>query len=113
MPASMADGEVVAVVASVGEVDVVAGGVGCPAGVGALLRPTEKAATAPDTAGHPTPPATTSTSPTEATTATTSPSAMLAGIPVYWIADSMRSFSLYREFREVPDTGGPIASAVS
>ena len=38
---------------------------------------------------------------------------MLAGIPVYWIADSRRSFSLYREFREVPDTGGPIASAVS
>ena len=37
----------------------------------------------------------------------------LTGIPVYWVAESRRSFSLYREFRAVPDTGGPVASAVS
>ena len=34
-------------------------------------------------------------------------------MPIYWIAESRRSFALYREFREVPATGGPIASAVS
>ncbi|NMM23134.1 MAG: hypothetical protein HHJ11_06500 [Phycicoccus sp.] len=68
---------------------------------------------APGSAGQPTSPATTSTSPVETTTATTAPSAMLTGIPVYWIADSRKSFSLYREFRDVPDVGGPIASAVS
>jgi len=56
---------------------------------------------------------TTSTSPTGTTTSATSSADTLTGIPVYWIADSRRSFSLYREFREVPDTGGPIASAVS
>lgn len=64
--------------------------------------------TAPGSAGQPT----SSTSPAE-TTATSAPSAMLADIAVYWIADSRSSFSLYREFREVPDAGGPIASAVS
>lgn len=37
----------------------------------------------------------------------------LAGIPIYWIAESRRSFALYREFRDVPDMGGPVASAVS
>lgn len=68
---------------------------------------------APGSAGQSTSSATTSTSPAETTAAATAPSAVLAGIPVYWIADSRHSFSLYREFREVPDTGGPIASAVS
>ena len=69
--------------------------------------------TAPGVAGQPTSSAIASTSPAGTTAAATAPSAMLAGIPVYWIADSRRSFALYREFREVPDTGGPIASAVS
>ena len=64
----------------------------------------------PDPPGQSTSSATTSTSPAQTTTA---PSATLAGIPVYWIADSRHSFSLYREFREVPDAGGPITSAVS
>lgn len=70
---------------------------------------------APDSAG----PATSATtpaangSPTQTATAATSPSNKLSGIPVYWIAESRRSFALYREFREVPDTGGPISSAVS
>jgi len=36
-----------------------------------------------------------------------------SSLPVYWIGESRRSFALYREFREVADTGGPIASAVS
>lgn len=69
--------------------------------------------TAPGSAGQSTPSATTSTSPAETPAMTTAPSKTLTGIPVYWIADSRHSFSLYREFREVPDTGGPIASAVS
>lgn len=66
----------------------------------------------PGSAGQPASSPTTSTSPARTTTAT-STSAMLADIPVYWIAESRRSFALYREFREVPDTGGPVASAVS
>lgn len=67
----------------------------------------------PDPPGQSTSSATTSTSPAETMATTTAPSATLAGIPVYWIADSRHSFSLYREFREVPDAGGPITSAVS
>lgn len=50
-------------------------------------------------------------------TATSSPTASvpmtLKGLPVYWIAESRRSFALYREFRDVPDAGGPVASAVA
>ncbi|MHB8297014.1 MAG: Gmad2 immunoglobulin-like domain-containing protein [Dermatophilaceae bacterium] len=48
-----------------------------------------------------------------ATTSATSPSNKLTGIPIYWTAESRRSFALCREFREVPDTGGPISSALS
>lgn len=40
-------------------------------------------------------------------------SATLTRLPVYWIGESRRSFRLYREFRDVPDAGGPIASAVA
>jgi hypothetical protein len=51
------------------------------------------------------------TSVTPSTTATTS--ATLASIPVYYVAESQRSFKLYREFRRVPDRGGAVTSAVS
>jgi hypothetical protein len=44
---------------------------------------------------------------------TTTPASTLKSIPVYYIAESQRSFKLYREFRNVPDTGGAVASAVS
>ena len=47
----------------------------------------------------------TNSSPTPTTAVATSPSNRLAGIPVYWIAESRRSFALYREFGDVPDTG--------
>lgn len=57
-------------------------------------------------------PSTPSTS-TTATTSTTPSAATLKSIPVYYIAESQRSFKLYREFRTVPDTGGAVASAVS
>ena len=33
-------------------------------------------------------------------------------VPVYWVGESRRSFALYREFRQTPDNGGPISSAV-
>lgn len=52
------------------------------------------------------------TSPTDPTTTATT-SVKQSSLPIYWIGESRRSFALYREFREVPDTGGPIASAVS
>lgn len=37
----------------------------------------------------------------------------LKGLPVYWVGESRNSFALYREFRDVPDVGGPITSAVA
>jgi len=37
----------------------------------------------------------------------------IPGVPVYYVAESQRSFRLYREFRTVPDAGGVVASAVS
>lgn len=55
----------------------------------------------------------TATSGTPAPSATaTSPSA-LKNVAVYWVAESRGSFALYREFRQVPNAGGPIASAVA
>jgi hypothetical protein len=37
----------------------------------------------------------------------------LRNLPVYWVAESRSAFKLYREFRDVPDVGGPVASAVA
>ena len=76
------------------------------------------------TTSEPTPPSTSSTTPTTTTPTTTTPTTttptsttpavtILKSIPVYYIAESQRSFKLYREFRAVPDTGGAVASAVS
>lgn len=56
------------------------------------------------------PPTSSATSPGTSGTSTAS---QLTGIPVYWVAESRGSFRLYREFRTVPDAGGPIASAVA
>ena len=73
----------------------------------------------PDPAGSntsPATPATTSaitTAPAQTPAAATSPSAKLTAMPIYWVAESRRSFALYREFRGIPDTGGPVSSAVS
>jgi hypothetical protein len=53
---------------------------------------------------------------TEPTTAqpTASPAAAtLKGQPIYWVAESRSSFRLYREFRDVPEVGGEVASAVA
>lgn len=69
----------------------------------------------------PTPSATGSTTVAGPTTSTTSPgptatstNGQLTGIPVYWIAESRKSFRLYREFRTVPRaSGGAVASAVA
>lgn len=58
----------------------------------------------------------TSSSPGTATppsTSVTTSAGQLSGIPVYWIGESRKSFALFREFRTVPDAGGPIASAVA
>lgn len=62
-----------------------------------------------DLAADGTPSATSSSAP--APTATTA--ATLRGVPVYWVAESRGSFALYREYRDVPDTGGAVASAVA
>lgn len=69
----------------------------------------------PDTPLATEPAATATSSPTvtafatpPATSATT-----LGNVPVYWVGESRKSFALYREFRTVPNTGGPISSAVA
>ena len=57
-----------------------------------------------------------SDSPTTLTQPTSSQAgtpATLKSVPVYWVAESRSSFKLYREFRDVPDVGSPIASAVA
>lgn len=51
--------------------------------------------------------------PTSPSPSTTAPASTLKSIPVYYIAESQGSFKLYREFRNVPNTGGAVASAVS
>jgi len=61
----------------------------------------------PDSLGEP------SSTPTSAQpTASPTPSTLKA-VPVYWVAESRSSFKLYREFRDVSDVGGTIASAVA
>ena len=95
-------------------------------GVAALLATTvacaDNGTPAPSASGTPpTSTSTTSASPstapsTPATTSNASPttgtSSTLKSIPVYYVAESQRSFKLYREFRTVPDRGGAVASAV-
>ena len=75
------------------------GGLGGPGSAGTTTSPVTTSAT--PSAPAPTKPATISASGKQST------------MPVYWIAESRRSFALYREFRVVPDTGGPVSSAVS
>ena len=60
-----------------------------------------------------TPGGSTSPSATTAPSATAPASTTLTGVPVYWIAESRDAVALYREFRNVTDNGGRIASAVS
>lgn len=36
-----------------------------------------------------------------------------SGVPLYWVGASRSGFALYREFRTVPDEGGPLGSAVA
>jgi Immunoglobulin-like domain of bacterial spore germination/Sporulation and spore germination len=54
-------------------------------------------------------------SPTGSPTGTTTAPAPepLSGIPVYWVGQSKTRPWLYREFRDVPDAGGAVASAVA
>lgn len=66
------------------------------------------------TSSAPTTPATATSSPgSTPTTASPTTAGRLTGVPVYWVAESQRSFRLYREFRTVTDAGGVIASAVA
>lgn len=79
----------------------------------ASVTPTSATATPTATAsGSSTPSASPTATPTSSPSST-APAAALRGIPVYYVAESRRSFALYREFRTVPDVGGPVASAVS
>jgi hypothetical protein len=40
------------------------------------------------------------------------PAGSITGVPVYWIGETGGAPRLFREFRTVPDAGGPIASAL-
>jgi hypothetical protein len=54
-----------------------------------------------------------STSTTTSTTPSPTPGGTLHAVPVYWVAESRSSFALYREFRDVPDLGDAVTSAVA
>ena len=85
------------------------------AGVAILLTSAVACGGGGDSSTTPSSPVTTSSA-SPSTTSSPSPSTatpLLKDIPVYYVAQSQRSFRLYREFRAVPDVGGPVASAVS
>lgn len=55
-----------------------------------------------------------STSASPATsTGTSAAGEELRSIPIYWLGRSRGGFALFREFRTVPDRGGPVESAVA
>jgi hypothetical protein len=51
--------------------------------------------------------------PTSAPTTSAPQEGSIDGIPVYWIGETGGAPRLFREFRTVPDTGGPVDSAVT
>ncbi|HEX5967091.1 MAG TPA: Gmad2 immunoglobulin-like domain-containing protein [Intrasporangium sp.] len=83
--------------------------------------------TTPTTAPSPSPTVTTSPSPsspivpvpptvppaTNAPTTSAPQGGSIKGMPVYWIGETGGAPRLFREFRTVPDTGGPVDSAVT
>ncbi|WP_404379983.1 GerMN domain-containing protein [Knoellia locipacati] len=96
---------------------------------GAVLLLVGLTACGDDGDGGPTPSATSSSSATTTSAPTATPStsapntgtptpsttttgSTLRSIPVYYVGESRRAVRLFREFRSVPDTGGPVASAV-
>lgn len=88
-------------------------GLGLVVGTGACGDGSRPGATGTTATGSATSGVTSSATGPAAGPPTTPASGQLAAIPVYWIAESRRSFALYREFRTVPDTGGVVASAVA
>ncbi len=58
-------------------------------------------------------PTETFTEPPGPTTTAVPTAGTLTGIPVYWVGHSRGEPALFREFRAVPDAGGPIAAAVA
>lgn len=77
----------------------------------------------PSSSANPTPTPTATATATASTSPTGTPSSptpsgstsvsTLRSIPVYYLGESRQAVRLFREFRTVPDTGGPVASAVS
>lgn len=57
-------------------------------------------------------PAATTGSPSPTSVPSGPPTRDPRGLAVYWIGESRGSYALFREFRNVPDHGGPIVSAV-
>ena len=51
--------------------------------------------------------------PTTSSAPSPTPRGTLHAVPVYWVAESRASFALYREFRDVPDLGDAVTSAVA
>lgn len=99
-----------AAVAAAAVIGLVVGGV---IGLGGDDEPLPPAATGTGT-GSPSPAPTTVATEEPTDTATTEePAGTLEGVPVYWLGESKTSVWLYREFRDVPDVGGEVASAVA
>ena len=73
--------------------------------------PTTPMSPSPSSPIMPVPP----TAPPTTSAATTDPpqQGSIDGIPVYWIGETGGAPRLFREFRTVPDTGGPVDSAVT
>jgi hypothetical protein len=65
------------------------------------------------TSAPPSTPSTPATGLPPATTGAPQPPSSIEGIPVYWIGETGGAPRLFREFRTVPDTGGPIDSAIT
>lgn len=72
---------------------------------GAATSPTPSTAAGTDQSALPPPGS-------ETPASTDRPSSYLDGVPIYWIGETGGAPRLFREFRTVPDEGGPILSAL-
>ena len=75
--------------------------------------PAATGTTDPTPTSQPTTTPPTTTSPTSSESTTDAATGVVENAPVYWVGPSKTSFWLYREFRDVPDLGDPVTSAVA
>ncbi|GAA6524725.1 Gmad2 immunoglobulin-like domain-containing protein [Intrasporangium sp. DVR] len=113
------------VLAAAAAVALVAGGTLWLAGRPTALVPvpagTTTSTSTPTTSPSPSSPSSTASPPTSSAppspsgasaSTTAAPAGSIKGVPVYWIGETGGAPRLFREFRTVPDEGGPILSAL-